>query len=553
MKVAKQRAVTNVPRSSVATIISTAFISIVLLFIVAMTLSYYRFINLQSIITHITEDSFPEIIHSRNLDEQVDQLLHLSDSLTGVTNQAMLRTANKDFDTKIQLIKKQNIHQESSDFFAAQLQAINDGFLNLSDLVKQKMLIQGELIDGQNHMYTLHQKMFILFQTSSIDESMLSASNTWSLTYSEVVTLTSQAFIKFRLQDVRQTLNDVSKKIDLLNDSIITLPIDQQIKAKYLTSQLWRLLLGDNGLLLMKIEQLRINGRVIGRTNFVGSLVNDFSRVVKFKSYQITESVLLETKALEARAETEAKLMGLATLIVLLGLCSVIYFINKRFLERLVTLNVNIMMRLKVGGNLKLEATGNDEISDIAEAFNIFADKVEQQNKVLHELSLTDSLTGLANRRALDQRLNHDLFIAKRNKYLVTIMIIDIDFFKQYNDLYGHLAGDNNLKLISTALERCKKRSADFVARYGGDEFMFILPHTDFSGAQNIAEEIIAEVRAMNILHQASNAASHVTLSIGIASSSSEDQSNSDPTKLIAKADKALYRAKLNGRNGYHT
>jgi diguanylate cyclase (GGDEF)-like protein len=549
MNVSKNKAVKSGHRHSLATIISTAFISIVLLFMVAMSLSYYRMISLQSVISHITEYSFPEITHSRNLHDQANKLLYLSDSLTGATNQAMLRTVKNDIEVKTLLIIKQSMRQQSDYYLVSQLDAIDHEFANLSDLVAQKLSIQAQLLKGQNHMFTLHEQMFKLFQISSNDESTISASNTWSLDFSEVIALSSQAFIKLRLQEVRQNLEDVAKKINLLNHMLATLPKPQQRKAKAITFELWQLLLGNDGLLFMKIEQLRINGRVIGRSNFVKSLVNDFSRVVEFKSYQITESVLLETDVLKKRASIEAKMMIVAAILMLLGLFSVIYFIKKRFVERVVNLNTNIMMRLK-GDVTDLDVSGNDEISDIAEAFNIFANKIEQQNEVLHELSLTDGLTGLANRRALDQRLNHDLLTAKRNKGEVIIMLLDIDFFKEYNDYYGHLAGDDNLQLLSTALARCNKRSTDFVARYGGDEFMFILPNTELYGAQKIANEIIAEVKSLNILHKASSVASHVTLSIGIASS--EHQPNMDAVKLIAMADKALYKAKLSGRNSYY-
>ncbi|MEH6451430.1 MAG: diguanylate cyclase [Psychromonas sp.] len=525
-------------RHSLATIISTAFIGIVILFMAVMSLSYYRLINLQSVMTDITEGSFPEITHSINLHDQANQLLYLSDRLTGANNQAMLRTANKDIETKVQQIRKQNMRQQSHSYLASQLDVIDDELSNLSDLVEQKIDIQAQLIDGQNHMLTLHEKMFKLFQISSMEENTISASITWSLAYSEVITLTNQAFIKPKLQEVRLSLENVSTKINSLHHMLATLPKSQQNKSKEITFELWQLLLGGDGLLLMKLEQLRINGRVIGRSNFVKNLIDDFSRVVEFKSYQTIESVLLETTALEERAITETKLIGFATLMVLLGLFSVIYFIKKRFVERVVNLNANIMMRLK-GDNIKLDVTGNDEISDIADAFNIFADKIEQQNKVLHELSFTDGLTGLANRRALDQRLNNELLTAKRNQSVLIVMIMDIDFFKQYNDFYGHLAGDDNLKIVSTMLSRCNKRSTDFVARYGGDEFVFILPDTDFYGAQKLADDIIAEMKILNILHQASKVASHVTLSIGIASS--ENKPELDPLELIAKADIALY------------
>ncbi len=541
-----QSTTTRGRRYSLATIITSVFISIVFLFMAAMALSYYRLISFQSILSHITEDSFPEITYSRNLHNQANELLYLSSHLTNAGNNATLRIAKQSIESKLQNIQKQIVEKDSNIYLTTQLNVISNEFSNLYDLVKQKLYIQGQIKSGQNSMYTLHEKMFRLSQKTRKELNNNLASTAWTLAYSEIITFASKALIKLRLQEVRQTFTQVSNKIESLNKGLISLPKSSQTSAESLTFQLQQLLLENDGLLLLKIEQLRISGRVIGRGNFVKNLVDDFSRVAEFKSYQINESVIEETNSIIARAATEAKLMSLASILVLLVLFFVIDFIKRRFVERVVTLNKNVITRLK-GGDIKLDASGNDEISDIAEAFNFFAEKIEEQKQVLHALSLTDGLTGLPNRRALDQRLSNDLQTATRNKWPVVVMLMDIDFFKKYNDTYGHLAGDDCLKEVSAALLRCKKRSTDFVARYGGEEFLFILPNTKPDGVQKVADNILAEVNALNILHQGSSVASHVTLSIGIAGFHHQD--NLDSTQLLENADRALYKAKNSGKN----
>lgn len=533
-------------RYSLATIISSAFFGIVFLFMVTIALSYYRLISFQSILSHISEDSFPEIAHSRNIYNQANDLLYLGNVLSNTRNNAALRIAKQQVDNEVQSIKKLIIEKGSDVYLQTQLEVINNQFIELYTLIKQKLKIQEQLMNGQNSMYDLHRRMFESSQKSRKTVNNNAAYTAWTLAYSEIITLTSQTLIKIRLQQVRHAFQQINNKIDLLNNDLVTLPQASQQSAKSLTLQLQQLLLANNGLLLLKIQQLRIAGRVIGRSNFIKSLVDDFSRQAEFKSYQINESVIDNSNSLIEHAATEIKLMGSASILVLFVLFSAIYFIKRRFVERIVTLNNNVMARLN-GDNIILDVRGNDEISDIAQAVNFFAEKIEKQNKVLHALSLTDGLTNLPNRRALDQRLSYDLLTATRNKCPVTVLLMDIDYFKQYNDTYGHLAGDDCLKKVAAALLHCKKRSTDFIARYGGEEFMFILPDTCSDGAQKIADAILTEIRSLNILHRTSSCAAHITMSIGMASFQSQD--DADNEALIKKADSALYQAKRNGKD----
>ncbi|WP_051302954.1 diguanylate cyclase domain-containing protein [Psychromonas aquimarina] len=529
-------------RCSLAAVISSAFICIVFLFISAMTLSHYRLLGFQSILTGITEDSFPEITYSRNLHNQINELLHLSSRLAYAANDVTLRMAKQSIDNKVQSIQKQINEQDGNVYLGTQLNVISNEFSSLQLLVKQKLAVQEQIIEAQNTMYVLHEKMFRL----SPQVNKNSAGTTWTSAYSEMITLASKTLIKLRLQEVRQIYRQIENKIFLLEKDIISLPQSSRTSAESLTAQLRLLLFAENGLLQLKIEQLRINGRVIGREHFVKNLLDDFSRVAEFKSYQINEAVIADTNSITEKASAETKLMNAASLLVLFVLFAVIYFIKRRFVERVVLLNNHVIARLK-GDKVEFDVSGNDEISDMAEAFNFFAAKVEEQKKILRDLSLTDGLTGLFNRRALDQRLDQELQSAVRNQLPVAVLIMDIDYFKRYNDIYGHLAGDDCLKQVSAALLRCKRRSTDFIARYGGEEFLFILPNTTPDGAQKMAAEVLAEVNALNIPHEGNRAAPHITMSIGIAGSCYQENLNS--AELLKKADEALYKAKKSGKN----
>lgn len=174
---------------------------------------------------------------------------------------------------------------------------------------------------------------------------------------------------------------------------------------------------------------------------------------------------------------------------------------------------------------------------------------LQEANEKLHQLVVMDSLTEVANRRHFDDRLQQEWQRSAREQVSLSLILCDIDYFKFYNDTYGHLAGDACLKQVARAITRAVKRPADLVARYGGEEFAAILPNTNFQGALHVAQSIQIEVLHLQIVHASSCGNDYITLSQGIASTVPSYQTS--PDVLIADADKALYQAKQQGRNRY--
>ena len=162
---------------------------------------------------------------------------------------------------------------------------------------------------------------------------------------------------------------------------------------------------------------------------------------------------------------------------------------------------------------------------------------------------MSDGLTGIANRRALDIRLNHDIELSARQKSSVAILLMDIDCFKQYKDNYGHSAGDQCLKEVSKIIGDSLHRDSDFVARYGGEEFACVLPNTNSKGAQEIATHLIEQLKRVALPHKYSNVADYLTMSIGIAIS--QPNALLTPEAINRQADTALYVAKKTGKNSY--
>ena len=164
-------------------------------------------------------------------------------------------------------------------------------------------------------------------------------------------------------------------------------------------------------------------------------------------------------------------------------------------------------------------------------------------------LTIIDQVTGIYNRRYLDGSLKKLIKLHSRTGGSLSVLMIDIDHFKKYNDTYGHDAGDDCLREIASILSECVIREDDFVARYGGEEFAAVLPNTDENGACLIAEKILEKVRERNIPHKTSDIIGYVTVSIGATTGIINHlQHGSD---YIKAADKGLYESKRNGRNRY--
>jgi diguanylate cyclase (GGDEF)-like protein len=210
-----------------------------------------------------------------------------------------------------------------------------------------------------------------------------------------------------------------------------------------------------------------------------------------------------------ALADTENEIRGLE-----LG---AVDFITKPFSEAVVRLRVRTQLELK------------------------------RQRDILGRLSYLDGLTGVSNRRAFDERLDVEWRRASRFGQSLGLLIVDVDFFKSYNDLYGHLAGDECLRRIAAALDALVPRAGDCFARFGGEEFAALLYAVDSRSLQHIAEDLRRAVESLHICHGGSRVSPWVTVSIG--GGLFRPGRDADPTILIGRADRQLYAAKEGGRN----
>ena len=170
---------------------------------------------------------------------------------------------------------------------------------------------------------------------------------------------------------------------------------------------------------------------------------------------------------------------------------------------------------------------------------------IKLQADLLREMAFVDGLTGVHNRRHFDEQFEIEVQRAQRSRESLAVLLADVDYFKRYNDAYGHLSGDDCLRRVARTLKNCLRRPGDVLARYGGEEFACILPDTGLAGALSVAENMEAAVRALQMDHAQSDVGPFVSVSLGVAVSPS---GRGDAAGLLNLADEQLYRAKAQGR-----
>jgi diguanylate cyclase (GGDEF)-like protein len=173
--------------------------------------------------------------------------------------------------------------------------------------------------------------------------------------------------------------------------------------------------------------------------------------------------------------------------------------------------------------------------------------ELKKLRDVIKENSMLDGLTKIPNKNKFNEILEAEWSRARRYEENLSVLMLDLDFFKIYNDTYGHLEGDECLKMVAYTLKNLLKRGTDLVARWGGEEFACILPGTNYEGAMKLAEELRKGIENLQIPHEASTVSKYVTISVGVATMI--PTLGTEPQEIVEKADKALYRAKQDGRN----
>ncbi|MBU0631158.1 diguanylate cyclase [bacterium] len=212
-------------------------------------------------------------------------------------------------------------------------------------------------------------------------------------------------------------------------------------------------------------------------------------------------------------------------------------------------IRLGLILFFTIGGVLLISFAVFRSIQKDQSDLEIASRKLKEVNKKLENASYTDSLTNLHNRRYFNMVFDREVKRAKRARSQITFMMLDVDFFKQYNDTYGHIEGDLALKAVAKVLKSVLKRPSDFVFRLGGEEFGVLATDIDEEDSAALAQKICTEMENSKIPHSANKVSKYLTLSIGVVSCIADETLNEED--IIKQADKKLYEAKKNGRNRY--
>ena len=524
-------------RVSLVKVFSAGLIGILFVFILLSYFTFTRLLSFESTLTDVSDKSLPNLIRISQLYSQSAKLLESTELLSKATSNASKRLAEKQLQTNLVNIRKAAREVFENEFLDTQLNTIAIELDELSTLIDNRL-------KAVEDIQLLIDKVYAL-NTQSIDIEKNSSSS-WALGFSQASVNVSRALNEKKLQRVRFLFNQLNEQLKAL-DAIATKEQNKEVRNQ-LTKQFKTLLFSENGLEALIIKSLRLEGRAIGRENFVHNLIEDYVSQLGFVTNEteknITNQVAISVKEMKKQTDLIRFILigGVGFLLI------IVILFQQRVLKRIRIFN-HIVRNKTQGSEYQTMLDGNDEITDLAEAFKEFTQTIEIQKQKLEQLSLSDGLTDIANRRALDVRLKHDIELSARLKSSVSLLLMDIDCFKLYNDNYGHIKGDQCLKYVSKVISDSLHRESDFVARYGGEEFVCVLPNTDSKGAQDIATHIIEQLKLKAIPHEYSKVADYVTLSIGIATS--QPNAVLTPEAIINYADTALYNAKERGKNTY--
>ncbi len=516
-----------------------AQVVIVSSFSILMAFTINTMVDVRDVLSDLTEEDVPIITQTAVLNNQVNRLATLTTVLSNSLSEPSRNLARKQIDQVVNRLQAtiQNSVSENG-FIERQISVISQEIDELEYLVQQRIVVEANL---NNAIETFYVDKFNLLSTlKSADYS--NALNQYLI---RIVELSVKIERQDRLHLLRQTEKSLNDIFEQAIQNAKQIGDDQLVNG---LTELYAQLNGTDGLINQKIAALRIVGRARGRDNFVRNLIADVARNLEHQTLLVNRSTKDSSTQASLKVKkqtTTAITVGLFLIFITLG---IIMFLYRRIVQRLLSLSnqVDLASENKIE-TIKVE--GNDEITNLGQTFAIYLSKVKEQEKALLNLSLSDPLTGIPNRRAFETELTNAMSQARRHRWNLSLMMIDVDFFKPYNDYYGHSDGDACLRLVANQLNQMVLRNTDFCARYGGEEFVCILPNTDSSGAKRKAEDLRRAIEKLAIEHSKSDISQYVTVSIGVASLPFDSDSSWLPKTIVEQADRALYSAKANGRN----
>lgn len=524
---------------SSARLLFASLLLILLLFILLSLLFYHRLQQAQQIVSNVAEQAVPAVLEASQVHDKVKELNLQSELLRDAISQAARARASQQISQIIVEISSLDHQQYVQHQYQQQrMQLIADEARSLDMLIAERLVLQ------QHNRQWLDKLSQLQQQSQQLTNSIIS--QPWLLHYSGLLRDVTALYSIDRLYNLRQSRTELNNSLTMNQQILSQLGATERRAALALSEQLTTALLSEHGILALREAELSNIAKATGKANFLRSLVTDYASETELNAYQSAASLMQLSQQSSTALERQNQFSFALALAAILLLLAIMFYTQKRVIKRLKLLNEKVLAGGGFDGDDRLFAS-NDEIADIARSFTEYSNTVAAQQTALERQSLTDGLTGIANRRHFDSQLHSAIAMAKRMQQPLTVILLDVDHFKAYNDSYGHLAGDDTLKAIANTLADTLQRQIDLVARYGGEEFACVLPNTSPQQAMIMAEQLRLDVLALMLPHHASPTAGFITISLGV-SCLQPGQDISDKV-LLNQADKALYQAKSQGRN----
>jgi diguanylate cyclase (GGDEF)-like protein len=516
----------------------------VVLFIGVGTLLQTRLEQTQLILNDLTFNTIPAMTNANQSAIKSSELFSALELLTSSNTPVERRIAELEVNKKLNETQEQANRVNYSQNEFRLLKTIQEEMNNLNLLIDTKLDIADKITKKQKGLSELQYQADSVYKENTGQTPLETTQKAkWKIAFLELITLAYRVEDTDRLDELKEIKHTIELKLSHL-ESIVeeTLPtLEKQVSP--LNTAITELLMSDQGLLNLQANHLKMIGRTRGREYFIRNLISDYSNVAN--QFSLNKNKYLKDKvlALSNGVYTQETWFIGGFILLAVMICTILALYTHAIKRlRILTRKIRNMTTEPI-----LTHSSKDEIDELFHAFDQFSDTINTQNQRLETLSLTDSLTNIANRRAFDRRLFYELSNDRTLQIDLSVVLIDVDFFKQYNDTYGHASGDEALQKIAMMLSHTIQNSTNLIARYGGEEFVAILPNKTAKESNLVAQTIMQAIRLANIKHRMSDISDRITISIGIATRTKGESSDIDT--LMKKADMALYYSKNQGRN----
>lgn len=512
--------------------------AIVGVFSIVVLFSTIRLTEIGKVLAELTNETVPKISYAASLNTQIQNLATLTAVLANAQSKPARLLARESVDRSMQQINDTVLKSSTdSTFLFTGLGNLYKEIHELDELVLRRIMFQEQLEGSESRLNAEIQQLLTKvreFNGSSNSEGILV----------EALLLSVKITEESRLHEIRRVEANLLEVIERLKNQFAKSNMNDRINIKNIED----LLFAPEGLINQKIQSLRIEGRTRGRDNLVRNLIADASSNLQYQAYMVNKTSIEDARKSTLLTQEYSMLTIAAGVLAVLLALGIIYFLYRRIITRLLVLSRQVRKAAN-SPDVKITVDGNDEIAELAKMFSNYQERAKEQENRLLNMTLSDPLTGIPNRRAFESKLIETIDLALRSKSDVSLLMIDIDYFKPYNDHYGHSAGDACLRLVANELNKTLSRQTDFCGRFGGEEFACILTNTDLAGAKAVAESLRTAIEGLEIPHEKASNNSFVTVSIGATTSVFNKNTHLTKELLVLQADKALYKAKEKGRN----